>query len=119
MPLPAIACASAMQPMPARHRRSPPPAPTSAAPCFGGPRHDAPREKREAERAQPDDEQRVTGVLARDHAERREHGGEGAESRRPTAPRRQATPRCEYSPTTTQGRNALTLNATPAASGTR
>ena len=43
-------------------------------------RHDAPRQERDAEREQADDQQRMARVPARDQAEHREHRGERAEA---------------------------------------
>ena len=52
----------------------------------GGLRHDPPREKHDAEREQPDDEQRVSRVPAGDQAEQRQDGRDRAETERPRAP---------------------------------
>ena len=57
-------------------------------------------------------------IFSGDQAERRENGGQRAETDDPERRRCRESPRMDVSPTWTQGRNALTANTTPATSGT-
>src|SRR6266496_3775238 len=57
-----------------------------AGTLFSGARHDSPGEKRESERQQSNHEQGMARVLARNHAQRREHRRQRAEPGNPDGP---------------------------------